>query len=223
MSDPSEPIVKVQIGYLCVRCRGQFLVKCPENSVDDGRKTVQVFLEAIGWRQLQEGWKCGDCTGIVGEVGKMLEGMPAGTVRVAVDPESGRILDVQQSKKDAAPRIVTVDEIRRVLRAVKYTYSTEKELQDGIARVLGAAGVAVDREYKLADDLGVIDFRVGRIGIEIKTKGSPTQVARQLIRYCKSDELDEIILVTGRVALGELPDQLGGKKLYVLALWGSFL
>jgi hypothetical protein len=228
VTKPSEgkpgPVVKVQLGYLCTSCRCRFLVKCPEAVVEPGKETVQIFLESIGWRQLQEGWKCGSCTGIRGEVGKKLEGMAPGTVKVLVDPGTGRILHVKQAKAaKEPPKKVSADDIRRLLRAVKFSYSTEKELQAGIERVLKGAGVPCERERKLAGDLGVIDFLVGRIGIEIKTKGSPSQVARQLIRYCKSDELDAIILVTGRVALGDLPQELGGKKIFVLSLWGTFL
>ena len=60
-------------------------------------------------------------------------------------------------------------------------------------------------------------------GVEIKIKGSPSSVGRQLIRYAESKAIDQLILVTGRSQLGRLPVELLGKPLLVINLWETFL
>lgn len=222
-SSASRP--KVQLDYRCLQCGSVLYAGCPKDVEEHGRETVRIFLESIGWRQMQEGWKCGECTGIQGDVGKQLLGMNPGTVHVVVDPKKGDVLQVKAPRRRPLlkKRVFTAEEIRAALRAYRFRYSTEKDLQAGIQRALQAAGIVHEREWKLGGDLGVVDFMVGRIAVEIKTKGSPSQVARQLIRYCKSEEVDAIILVTGKSALGTLPETLNGKPVYLLALWGTFL
>lgn len=113
-------------------------------------------------------------------------------------------------------------EIIRALRAYRFVYSTEKELQEGVAIALAKKKIPFVREKDLGE-AGVIDFCVGTIGVEIKTKGSPSEVARQLMRYCGSPMISEVILLTGRTRLGNLPEKLSGKPLYVVTLWRTML
>lgn len=221
----SRPRECVDLEFACQKCGATFIGRCPVDVKEHAQKSLQVFLESTGWRQLQEGWKCGDCTGILGDVGKKLEGMGGGAVHVVVDPDKGDILRVSTSRRRPRPkvRVVTAEEIRDALKAYRFRYSTEKDLQAGIERALQAAKIPYEREKDLGGDLGILDFVVERIGVEIKTKGSPSQVARQLQRYCQSKDIDEIILVTGKVSLGDLPPLLNGKPIHLVALWGSFL
>jgi hypothetical protein len=119
-------------------------------------------------------------------------------------------------------RLVGAAEIIVALRSYRFIYSTEKELQDGVARALAEKKIPFAREKDLGE-AGVIDFCVGTIGIEIKTKGSPSEVARQLMRYCGSPMISELILLTGRTRLGNLPAKLLDKPLYVVTLWRTML
>lgn len=105
------------------------------------------------------------------------------------------------------------------LRSYRFVFSTEKELQDGVAIALTEKNIPFIREKDLGE-AGVIDFCVGTLGIEVKTKGSPSEVSRQLVRYCGSPGISELILLTGRARLGgNLPTKLLGKPLHVVTLW----
>ena len=111
-----------------------------------------------------------------------------------------------------------------VLRRHRYNYSNEKDLQEGIEQALLKNMIPFEREKILVDKHGTIDFLIdGRIGLEIKIKGSPSSVARQLARYLDCSEVSELVLVTGRALLGRLPVVLRGKKLTVVNLWETFL
>lgn len=118
---------------------------------------------------------------------------------------------------------VTVQLVIDIIKTHKFVYTTEKDLQGAIADVLGQKGILFEREQKIGDK-EVIDFMIGgSIGLEVKTKGSPSDVARQLLAYAGRDCVKELILVTGRARLGRLPEMLLGKRIHVVTLWQSFL
>ena len=109
------------------------------------------------------------------------------------------------------------------LRRRRFNYQNEKELQAGIEAALKADGVGFEREFQLGD-AGVVDFFVGGfLAVEVKIKGSPSEVARQLLRYAARDEVRALVLVTGRAALATLPGELMGKPLHLVELWRTFL
>lgn len=117
-----------------------------------------------------------------------------------------------------------VADIVQAVKAYRFHYSNEKELQEAVARALETAKIPFEREKALPEDFGTIDFLVaGRIGVEIKIKGSPSAVTRQLLRYLKYEGISELVLVTGRAKLGNLPGEILGKKLTVVTLWETFL
>jgi hypothetical protein len=121
------------------------------------------------------------------------------------------------------PASVTVDQVIAAISSFRFTYDNEIELQNAIASALSSRDIPFEREHRLGDNLK-IDFMIpAGIGVEVKIKGSPSEVARQLLSYANRSELSCIVLVTGRSALGRLPDTLLGKKLYVVPLWRSFL
>src|SRR5882724_3968134 len=120
--------------------------------------------------------------------------------------------------------MILVPAVTKALKAYRFNYQNEKELQEGVERVLTASSIPFEREKILGGEFGTIDFLVdGHIGIEIKTKGSPSAVARQLIRYFKCEQVAELILLTGRSRLGRLPATILGKRLTVVSLWETFL
>src|SRR6266545_6624548 len=109
-----------------------------------------------------------------------------------------------------------VDEIVAALRSCRFRWSTEAELQQGLAAALEGGGFPVEREVRI----GVrdrVDLLVGgRVGLEVKTAGAWRDVERQLRRYLRSDRLEELVLVTAialhrRIAQGDV----GGKRLLV--------
>ena len=100
----------------------------------------------------------------------------------------------------------------------------EYDIHAQVAEALGAAGLPYEHEYKLAPRCR-IDFRVGRVGIEVK-KGRPatSELTKQLRRYLLSDELDAVIVVTQRVT--RVPETIHGKPVHLISLnrlWGVAL
>ncbi len=100
----------------------------------------------------------------------------------------------------------------------------EYDIHRAVALALDAAGLACEHEYRLGPRRRV-DFRVGRVGIEVK-KGRPasSELTAQLRRYLESDALDAMIVVTQRVTA--LPKTIGGKPVCLISLnrlWGVAL
>jgi len=111
------------------------------------------------------------------------------------------------------------------LRSRKFRFSSEADLQDGIELALKVDDIPYEREYRMGP-LGEdrIDFLVaGDIGLEVKFQGSPIEVARQLLRYAAFPAIGALVLATGKLRLGRLPEVLLGKPISVLGLWKGFL
>jgi len=114
---------------------------------------------------------------------------------------------------------MTLDEIVRMLQASaeQHRYTNEKELQDSIGKQLTESGVPYEREAWLGEQ-DRIDFLLeGTCGIEVKTKGSLTEVMRQLHRYSCSPRLKSLVLLTDKRKLLILPPNMSGKPLR--AVW----
>ena len=100
----------------------------------------------------------------------------------------------------------------------------EYDIHAAVAAALAGAGLEYAHEYKLGPRRR-IDFRVGRVGIEVK-KGRPATSAltEQLRRYLESDDLDAVIVVTQRATA--LPGTICGKPVRLVSLnrlWGVAL
>ncbi len=109
--------------------------------------------------------------------------------------------------------------VAAALRAVRYSWSCEEELQAGIAEALTAAGfLDFEREADLGRG-GRLDFldRAAGIGVEVKTQGSPAAVARQLLRYLALPEITGLVLVTSRRQVAALMP--ASDRLAIVSLW----
>lgn len=100
----------------------------------------------------------------------------------------------------------------------------EYDIHDQIATALRLHGLNYEHEYRLAPRCR-IDFRVGRVGIEVK-KGRPStrELTRQLRRYLTSEALDAAVVVMQRSV--SLPETIEGKPVRVFSLnrlWGVAL
>jgi hypothetical protein len=96
-----------------------------------------------------------------------------------------------------------------VLRAVRYNYSSEEELQAAVADRLGAR---FEREARLSNSERIDFFDPSSgIGVEVKVAGSRAVVLRQLFRYAGRPEIGGLILVTGRARLLHMPSTIHGK------------
>lgn len=112
-----------------------------------------------------------------------------------------------------------LDQVIDAIRAYGFSYASEDDLQVALAEALDRAELRPRREVRVAG--GRIDIIVGRVGIEVKTKGSAADVRRQIESYAKEPTLDSFILVTGRSQHSALPDELGGKPVHVEVLMGA--
>lgn len=127
-----------------------------------------------------------------------------------------------------------IEDICQALRTCRLRHGSEKDLQDGIERVLTARGFSFRREEDLGKEAGIIDFLIlGRtdgeplkepIGVEIKIKGSIAEVARQLHRYAQSPRLGGLVLATTLMrhvySMG-IGNDLNGKPYRMVHLAGS--
>ncbi len=100
----------------------------------------------------------------------------------------------------------------------------EYDIHDQIAAALMAHSLNYEHEYRLAPRCR-IDFRVGRVGIEVK-KGRPStrELTRQLRRYLTSEALDAAVVVMQWSV--PLPETIEGKPVCVFSLnrlWGVAL
>ena len=125
--------------------------------------------------------------------------------------------------KDALSR--DIDAIVAALASVRMPAQPEEyDIHAAVAEALAEAGLEYEHEYRLGPRRR-IDFRVGRVGIEVK-KGRPasSELREQLRRYLESDALDAVIVVTQRVTA--LPATIGGKPVRLVSLnrlWGVAL
>lgn len=107
-----------------------------------------------------------------------------------------------------------LDAVLGVLKATRFLWSTEDDLQRGIAEALLGAGLPVEREHRL-DAHNRVDLLVATVGIEVKVKGDWRDVSRQVVRYCASDEIGSLVLVTCRPDHARVPSESNGKAINV--------
>ena len=87
-------------------------------------------------------------------------------------------------------------------------------MQVSIGEGLTAAGFDHEREHRLSA-ADRIDFMIGPVGLEAKTRCNKRAIFRQLQRYAEHDAIEALILVTG-TAIG-LPAAINGKPIYLVA------
>ena len=110
--------------------------------------------------------------------------------------------------------IPTPVEIVAVLRRTRLRVGDEAALQLSIEEALTAAGASFEREHRL-NAADRIDFMIGSVGLEAKTRCNKRVIYRQLERYAAHDAISALILVTG-TAMG-LPPAIGGKPVYLVS------
>lgn len=76
--------------------------------------------------------------------------------------------------------------------------ANERELQEQVARALGAAGVAFARERALSPRHRP-DFMVAGIAVELKVSGSPAALVEQIIGYLDYDGVIGALIVSTRL------------------------
>lgn len=108
------------------------------------------------------------------------------------------------------------------LRSARFRFSSEDELQAGVAEVMAAAGVAFDREVAIGQR-DRLDFLAGTAAIEVKVDGGRNDLLRQLARYARHDGIQDLVVVTSRARHARLPDLIGSKPIHVVWVSGGAL
>lgn len=103
----------------------------------------------------------------------------------------------------------------------RFLWATEDDLQRGLDAALTGAGFTVEREVRL-NSADRIDLLIGRVGIEVKITGAWKNVGRQLERYLRSDQLDDLILVTCKASHRRITTD-ARKRLHIHLLQASGL
>lgn len=97
----------------------------------------------------------------------------------------------------------TIDRVVAALSGKRYGYRDERDLHDGLAAAFDDADVDYRHEVHITG--GRIDFVVGRVGVEVKIKGSVADLQRQIEGYAPEAAIDEFLVVTTRPTHRAIP------------------
>ena len=108
-----------------------------------------------------------------------------------------------------------------LLKTYRYSVGSEDSFQRGVEQVLNRHHIPFLREHQLGPEYGRIDFYLPdrKLGIELKVKGSPSQVLRQLHRYAQCPDVAALILLTARARLAFSPMQINGRAVFAVPVW----
>lgn len=107
------------------------------------------------------------------------------------------------------------------MKTYRYSVGSEDSFQRGVEQVLYRHRIPFLREHQLGPEYGRIDFYLpdGKLGIELKVKGSPSQVLRQLHRYAQCPDVAVLILLTARARLAFSPMKINGRAVFAVPVW----
>lgn len=121
---------------------------------------------------------------------------------------------------------MTAADVAAGLRRFRFGYVREAEIHDGVEQALARMFPgAVRRELVLSGGKCRLDLALdcpdGRlVAVEVKTRGSLSDLTRQLARYAAHPDVGELVAVVTRSKLLDLPSELGGKPLAVVHIGG---
>lgn len=143
----------------------------------------------------------------------------------ATTPASGQKIHFPPDDRTAAAQIArqrggraAAIEIAHHLERHTYRWTTERQLQDGIAGVL-ATRFEVYAEYALSQQ-DRPDFWVAvrgyHVAVEVKIRGARTPILQQLGRYAAHNSVDAVLLASGkRALLVGIPAEIHGTPIVV--------
>jgi len=107
------------------------------------------------------------------------------------------------------------------LRQTRFRFTSEDDLQRGIAKLLEERSIPHQREYRL-DAQSRLDFLVdGGLGIEVKIDGSASDLGYQVLRYLRHEVVKGVVVITSRSSHRDLPREMEGKPVWVVYLFTS--
>lgn len=107
-----------------------------------------------------------------------------------------------------------------ILGGQRYSLGREKETQAEIAASLDERSIPHEREVDLGGR-NIIDFMVGRTGIEVKIAAPKQAIFRQCKRYCETGRLSALVLASN-TAIG-FPAEIAGVPCFVVSLGRAWL
>lgn len=118
--------------------------------------------------------------------------------------------------------IADVDNVCSLIASHRFHYHDEERLHSGIEAVLTRNAIPFERERIIG--LNRPDFFLPGpdIAIEVKIKNSLADLTRQVYRYAKCSEVKAVLVVTDKMRLSNLPDEMLGKPVRVVTLIGGF-
>ena len=116
-----------------------------------------------------------------------------------------------------------LQQVAELLSKHRFRFTSEMELQAGIALVLETHGVLFQREYVISNADRLDFFLLGGLAIEVKIDGTLMQALRQVSRYANHPEILGILLIGTPRWLPEVPPALNSKPVQGLRLLGSML
>jgi hypothetical protein len=123
----------------------------------------------------------------------------------------------------AAQATVTLAELARTIsrRAGELRFTTEPDLQAGTGALLAAEGFTARPQARLGP-LERLDFLVDGIAVELKVRGTASELERQVTRYLSHEEVRGVLVVTNRARHRGLPREINGKPVWVVWIAGAF-
>lgn len=110
-----------------------------------------------------------------------------------------------------------------IFKSMRFRFTSESELQEGIALALGRAKIGFKREFVLSSQ-DRPDFMIENgVVIEVKIQGSLAQAIRQVDRYAKHQDVQKILLIGSPHWLIKVPSLIGGKMVYSHRITESLL
>lgn len=105
--------------------------------------------------------------------------------------------------------------IAQLVKATRFAYASERDLQQGVGELLNESGIEAQPEVRITG--GRIDYLAGAgtVGIEIKVQEPAKKVERQLRGYAAGD-VEALVLVTTRSKHLSVPRELEGKPVRVV-------
>lgn len=117
---------------------------------------------------------------------------------------------------------MTARDLYTLLSGYALRHPNEATLQFAIQQCFDQNGVSYEREVRLNED-DRPDFMVAKVAVEVKVKGSPAEVIRQLHRYAQHQCVSEILLVTTLPRHLEMPSRFNDKPIVALWIGGNAL
>lgn len=113
--------------------------------------------------------------------------------------------------------------IAEYLQGFRFRFVTEKDLQDGIEAALREGRFSYRREVTISERDRPDFLLDGGVAIEVKIKGSLSELLRQAARYVEHPDVIGILVVGSPHWLPRVPETLCEKPVQSVRLIGSLL